>query len=145
MRYISDMSLGSQDTDLKSLILDRVRSQPDTVWTPGDFVDLASRAAVDKTLQRLACIHRLPVNHSSVLRIRQSWQWPIAALKTSSAGSMRARATFKLRMRGASASSTRLTRMDAMSAPVMRIQYRICQQSYPASGCRGHTKSVALP
>lgn len=54
MRYISDMPLGSQDTDLKSLVLDRVRSDPDTVWTPGDFVDLASRAAIDKTLQRLA-------------------------------------------------------------------------------------------
>ena len=28
-------------------------TSPDEVWTPGDFADLGSRAAVDKTLQRL--------------------------------------------------------------------------------------------
>jgi len=41
-------------TDLKSLVLHRVRSEPDKVWTPADFADLGSRAAIDKTLQRLA-------------------------------------------------------------------------------------------
>jgi len=41
------------DTDLRSRLLDRIASDPDEVWTPGDFVDLGSRAAVDKTLQRL--------------------------------------------------------------------------------------------
>jgi hypothetical protein len=40
-------------TDLKTRILARIKSTPDSVWTPADFVDIASRAAVDKTLQRL--------------------------------------------------------------------------------------------
>src|SRR6266446_2929033 len=40
--------------DLKSRILDRIRSDPEGVWTPSDFVDLGGRAAVDKVLQRLA-------------------------------------------------------------------------------------------
>lgn len=40
--------------DLKAKILDRVRSQPGTVWTPVDFLDLGSRAAVDTALKRLA-------------------------------------------------------------------------------------------
>lgn len=40
-------------TDLKHAILTRIRAQQGMVWTPTDFVDLASRAAVDKTLQRL--------------------------------------------------------------------------------------------
>src|SRR5512146_2359140 len=44
----------ARKTELRSQVLARVRSQPDTVWTPNDFADLASRAAVDKTLQRLA-------------------------------------------------------------------------------------------
>jgi hypothetical protein len=40
--------------DLKSAILNRIRADaPRKVWTPSDFVDLASRDAVDKTLQRL--------------------------------------------------------------------------------------------
>ncbi|MER9349834.1 DUF6088 family protein [Mesorhizobium sp. M0227] len=34
-------------------------SKPDEVWTPGDFADLGSRAAVDKTLQRLAAAGEL--------------------------------------------------------------------------------------
>ncbi len=42
------------DTDLRSRLLDRIAYDPDGVWTPGDFADLGSRAAVDKTLQRLA-------------------------------------------------------------------------------------------
>jgi hypothetical protein len=40
--------------DLKTAILERIRADaPRKVWTPPDFVDLASRDAVDKTLQRL--------------------------------------------------------------------------------------------
>lgn len=41
-------------TDLKSQILERVITTPAAVWTPIDFLDLGARAAVDKTLQRLA-------------------------------------------------------------------------------------------
>lgn len=41
--------------DLKQLILDRLgRSSIGHVWTPVDFLDLGSRDAVDKALQRLA-------------------------------------------------------------------------------------------
>ena len=48
----SDMN--SNSPDLKSAILNRIRADaPRKVWTPSDFVDLASRDAVDKTLQRL--------------------------------------------------------------------------------------------
>ncbi|ARQ13492.1 hypothetical protein NXC12_PD00403 (plasmid) [Rhizobium etli] len=40
--------------DLKSVMLDRIHADPPRkVWTPSDFVDLASRDAVDKALQRL--------------------------------------------------------------------------------------------
>lgn len=39
---------------LKAQILDRVSQSPaNTVWTPADFLDLARRDTVDKTLQRL--------------------------------------------------------------------------------------------
>ena len=49
---ISDMD--TLPPGLKSQILDRVdRGEPDGVWTPSDFLDLAGRDAVDKTLQRL--------------------------------------------------------------------------------------------
>ncbi|CAL8980524.1 hypothetical protein RHODGE_RHODGE_01396 [Rhodoplanes serenus] len=48
---ISDMS---DLPDLKTAILERIRADaPRKVWTPSDFVDLASRDAVDKALQRL--------------------------------------------------------------------------------------------
>lgn len=48
----SDMS--SDSPDLKAAMLDRIRGDaPRKVWTPSDFVDLASRDAVDKALQRL--------------------------------------------------------------------------------------------
>ena len=48
----SDMK--SDLPDLKTAMLDRIRAdEPRKVWTPSDFVDLASRDAVDKTLQRL--------------------------------------------------------------------------------------------
>ena len=46
--------MNSDSPDLKSAILNRIRADaPRKVWTPSDFVDLASRDAVDKTLQRL--------------------------------------------------------------------------------------------
>jgi hypothetical protein len=42
-------------TDLKSQILKRIsKAAPRTVWTPSDFLDLGTRDAVDKVLQRLA-------------------------------------------------------------------------------------------
>jgi hypothetical protein len=40
-------------SDLKTQIAGRIQATPDAVWTPVDFLDLGSRAAVDKTLQRL--------------------------------------------------------------------------------------------
>jgi hypothetical protein len=67
--HISDERLGSQmpvhvrqtrarrgpTIDLKARILDRMRSDGvSRVWTPNDFLDLGSRAGVDKALQRLA-------------------------------------------------------------------------------------------
>lgn len=46
--------------DLKQQILDRIGNGPDgRVWTPVDFVDLGSRAAVDKVLQRVAASRQL--------------------------------------------------------------------------------------
>jgi predicted transcriptional regulator of viral defense system len=40
--------------DLKTAMLERIRAAaPRKVWTPSDFVDLASRDAIDKALQRL--------------------------------------------------------------------------------------------
>ena len=54
MYHISDMATLTQDTDLRSRLLARIVSSPNEVWTPGDFADLGSRTAVDKTLQRLA-------------------------------------------------------------------------------------------
>lgn len=44
---------------LKSRILARAGEQPAAVWTPVDFLDLGSRAAVDKALQRLAAAGHL--------------------------------------------------------------------------------------
>ena len=49
----------NQNTDMRSKLLARVASQPDEVWTPADFADLGGRAAVDKTLQRLAAAGEL--------------------------------------------------------------------------------------
>jgi hypothetical protein len=40
-------------SDLKTQIAGRIQATPNAVWTPVDFLDLGSRAAVDKTLQRL--------------------------------------------------------------------------------------------
>jgi len=39
---------------LKNRICQRAAGKPAAVWTPSDFLDLGSRAAVDKVLQRLA-------------------------------------------------------------------------------------------
>ncbi len=44
---------------LRSRLIARIASSPNEVWTPGDFADLGSRAAVDKTLQRLAAAGEL--------------------------------------------------------------------------------------
>lgn len=49
------MSL-KQETNLRSRLITRITSDPDKVWTPSDFADLGNRAAVDKTLQRLAAV-----------------------------------------------------------------------------------------
>ena len=54
MYHISDMATLVHDSDLRSRLLARIASSPNEAWTPGDFVDLGTRAAVDKTLQRLA-------------------------------------------------------------------------------------------
>ena len=53
------MAILAQDTNLRSRLLARVAASPDEVWTPGDFADLGGRAAVDKTLQRLAAAGKL--------------------------------------------------------------------------------------
>ncbi|SEE73138.1 Transcriptional regulator, AbiEi antitoxin, Type IV TA system [Rhizobiales bacterium GAS191] len=46
--------MNSDSLDLKTAMLDRIHADaPRKVWTPSDFVDLASRDAVDKALQRL--------------------------------------------------------------------------------------------
>jgi Family of unknown function (DUF6088) len=45
--------------DLRSRLLARIAEQPGEVWTPSDFADLASRGAVDKSLQRLAATAEL--------------------------------------------------------------------------------------
>ena len=54
MLQSSDMTSATTTVDLRSRLLDRIQTEPDRVWTPGDFVDLGGRAAVDKALQRLA-------------------------------------------------------------------------------------------
>lgn len=66
MPHSSDMAADTKHTrpadpkpsdlpsNLRRLVLARVEADPGTVWTPSDFADLASRAAVDKVLQRLA-------------------------------------------------------------------------------------------
>lgn len=49
----------TSDTDMRTRVLTRIQSKPDEVWTPGDFADLGARAAIDKTLQRLAAAQEL--------------------------------------------------------------------------------------
>ena len=58
MYHISDV-LDQPTMDLRSRLLARVDTAPAEVWTPGDFADLGSRAAVDKTLQRLVAAGEL--------------------------------------------------------------------------------------
>jgi hypothetical protein len=55
MWHTSDMGINElgMDTDLRSRLLGRIADDSAAVWTPGDFADLGSRAAVDKALQRL--------------------------------------------------------------------------------------------
>lgn len=55
MLYASDMSAHStaNNSDLRLMIMRRVRRKPGSVWTPGDFADLGNRDLIDKTLQRL--------------------------------------------------------------------------------------------
>ena len=45
--------------DLRSRLLARISEQPNEVWTPSDFAGLASRDAIDKSLQRLAATGEL--------------------------------------------------------------------------------------
>ena len=46
--------MNSAPLDLKTAMLERIRADaPRKVWTPSDFVDLATRDAIDKALQRL--------------------------------------------------------------------------------------------
>ncbi|HTD14585.1 MAG TPA: DUF6088 family protein [Chthoniobacterales bacterium] len=59
MYHISDMTTLGQDANLRSRLLARVASDSGEVWTPRDFVDLGSRATVDKTLQRLTATGEL--------------------------------------------------------------------------------------
>jgi hypothetical protein len=53
------MTMVPSDTDMRTRVLTRIQSKPDEVWTPGDFADLGARAAIDKTLQRLAAAEEL--------------------------------------------------------------------------------------
>lgn len=46
-------------SDLRSRVLRRIQTDLNRVWTPSDFADLGGRAAVDKTLQRLAAAKEL--------------------------------------------------------------------------------------
>lgn len=46
--------MGDTPSDLKMAVLQRVKADaPRKIWTPSDFLDLGSRDAIDKTLQRL--------------------------------------------------------------------------------------------
>lgn len=57
---VSDICIQIEDVDLRQQILDRICSGPVAqVWTPIDFLDLGSRAAVDKALQRLTGAEQL--------------------------------------------------------------------------------------
>lgn len=45
--------MSGRPPDLRTQIADRIQATPEAVWTPVDFLDLGSREAVDKALQRL--------------------------------------------------------------------------------------------
>ncbi|MBI5448003.1 MAG: hypothetical protein HY939_04680 [Gammaproteobacteria bacterium] len=50
----------NSNLSFKQLILRRITdTSSDSVWTPADFLDLGSRDAVDKALQRLVATHKL--------------------------------------------------------------------------------------
>lgn len=52
--------MSNSPSDLKAAVLHRVRQdRPRKVWTPADFLDLGSRDAVDKALQRLTKAEQL--------------------------------------------------------------------------------------
>ena len=51
--------MNDRHLDLKTQISDRIQASPDAVWTAVDFLDLGSREAVDKTLQRLTLAHQI--------------------------------------------------------------------------------------
>jgi hypothetical protein len=51
--------LDQSTSDLRSRLISRIDATPTEVWTPSDFADLGSRAAVDKTLQRLVAVGEL--------------------------------------------------------------------------------------
>ena len=51
--------MNNAPTDLKQRIVDRVATAPADVWAPVDFLDLGSREAVDKALQRLVATNGL--------------------------------------------------------------------------------------
>jgi hypothetical protein len=52
--------MGNRSPDLKTAVLQRFHADaPRKVWTPSDFLDLGSRDAVDKTLQRLTKAEQL--------------------------------------------------------------------------------------
>lgn len=51
--------LDQPTTDLRTRLIARIDATPTEVWTPGDFADLGSRAAVNKTPQRLAAAGEL--------------------------------------------------------------------------------------
>jgi hypothetical protein len=51
--------VNNRPPDLKTQIAGRIQASPDAVWTPVDFLDLGSREAVDKALQRLALADQL--------------------------------------------------------------------------------------
>ncbi len=52
--------MSDQAPDLKAAVLQRIqRDAPRKVWTPSDFLDLGSRDAIDKALQRLTTAEQL--------------------------------------------------------------------------------------
>jgi hypothetical protein len=52
--------MGTMTIALKSLIMQRInKADNGDVWTPTDFVDVGTRDAIDKALQRLATNHEL--------------------------------------------------------------------------------------
>jgi hypothetical protein len=59
MLYISVMPPAIRSSNLRGFLLDRVLSDTGAVWTPTDFADLGTRAAIDKTLQRLVAVGEL--------------------------------------------------------------------------------------